>query len=181
MMIKLETERLVLRSYEENDLPEYHKLMSDKQNMYFLDDITTNTLEESRESLKEAVRINESGRTRRFAVTLDNKLIGGCGYDIITETPVGNIGYMGWFIMPEFQNKGYITEAAKKVLEFAFMRDNCVRIETGCYRDNIPTQKVMAKIGLRKEAERIQAQWHDGKMKDRLGFAINRSEYNKNL
>jgi ribosomal-protein-alanine N-acetyltransferase len=176
-MIRLETERLVLRSYEEKDLSEYHKLLSDKENMYYIDDIITNTFEESRESLHDTIEVNETGKARRFAVTLDDKLIGGCGYDLAVETPIGKVVHMGWFIMPEYQNKGYITEAAKKVLEFAFTRDNCVRVETGCYRENIPTQKVMIKAGFRKEADRIQARWHDGRMKDRLGYAINRGEY----
>ena len=176
-MIKLETERLILRTYEEKDLPEYHKIMSDRQNMYYMDDIMTDTLEESRESLKNAIDITESGKARFLAVTLNDKLIGSCGYDLKAETPVGKIVHMGWFIMPEYQNKGYITEAAKKVLEYAFTCDNCVRVETGCYTENLPTQRVMAKVGFRKEAERIQAQWHDGKMKDRLGYALNRDEY----
>jgi len=103
--------------------------------------------------------------------------MGGCGYDTKEETPAGKIVHMGWFIMPEYQNKGYVTEAAKRVLEFAFAEDNCVRVETGCFKDNIPTQKVMIKAGFRKEAERIKAAWHDGQMKDRLGYAINRDEY----
>jgi ribosomal-protein-alanine N-acetyltransferase len=176
-MIRLETERLVLRPYEEKDLPEYHRLFSDKENMYYLDDIITNTLEESRESLQDAIDVNDSGKARRFAITLEDRLIGACGYDLAAQTPVGKVVHMGWFIMPEYQNKGYVTEAVKKVLEFAFMRDNCVRVETGCFKDNIPSQKVMIKAGFRKEAERIQARWHDGQMKDRLGYAINRGEY----
>jgi ribosomal-protein-alanine N-acetyltransferase len=106
-----------------------------------------------------------------------NKLIGGCGYDLTDETPVGRIGHMGWIILPEYQNRGYITEAAKRVLAFAFLEDNCVRITTGCYKDNLPTQRVMIKAGFRKEAELVESQWHDGRMKTRLGFAINKNEY----
>ncbi|MCL2773188.1 MAG: GNAT family N-acetyltransferase [Oscillospiraceae bacterium] len=177
--IRLETKRLFVRSYEEKDLPEYHRLMSDKENMYYMDDLITNNLEESRESLNHCIAFNKSGNGLRFVVALkeNDKLMGGIEYDIIRETPIGKISGIGWFIMPEYQNKGYITEAAKKVLEFAFMRDNCIRIETGCYKDNIPTQKVMEKVGFRKEAEKIKSQWHDGKMKDRLGFALNKDEY----
>ena len=181
-MKPLETERLILRAYEESDLPDYHKLLSDKQNMYFLDDITTNSLEESRESLENAIEVNNSGTARRYCITLkqpgDDKLIGGVGYEIAGTTPLGKIADpMGWFIMPEFQNKGYITEAAKCVLEFAFTHDDCIRVVTGCYKDNIPTQKVMDKIGFRKEGERLEAQYHDGEMKDRLDYAINKNEW----
>ena len=175
----LETERLILRQYTEGDLHEYFKLLSDKQNMYYLNDIITHTLEEARESLKKAIEVNEKGAARRFCVALkgDNKLIGSVGYEIAEITPLGKIADpMGWFIMPEYQNKGYITEAAKKTLEFAFLLDNCVRVVTGCFKDNIPTQNVMAKIGFRKEAEKPESKYHDGVMKDRLEYALNKGE-----
>jgi ribosomal-protein-alanine N-acetyltransferase len=181
-MITLETERLIIREYQESDLPEYHKLLSDKQNMYYLDDIITNSLEESRESLRNTIEINNSGKARRFCITLkdrnDDKLIGGVGYEITTVTPHGKIADpMGWFIMPEFQSKGYITEAAKCVLDFAFSQNECIRVVTGCYKDNMPTQRVMEKVGFRKEGERFEAQYHDGKMKDRLEYALNKDEW----
>jgi len=84
---------------------------------------------------------------------------------------------MGWFIMPEQQNKGYITEAAERLLEYAFLQDNCVRVATACFKENASTQRVMAKLGFRKEAEKLNAMWHDGQLRDRLEFAINRGEF----
>ena len=148
--------------------------------MYFLDDIATNNLDESLESLKEAIEANKQDKARRFCIELSEtgRLIGAVGYEIKTVTPIGKIADpMGWFIMPEFQNRGYMTEAVKKVLEFAFLQDNCVRVVTACYKDNIPTQKVMAKAGFRKEAEKMKSQYHDGIMKDRLEFALNKDEF----
>ena len=179
--MKLETKRLIIRPYDEKDLSDCHKILSDKENMYYLDDITVETLEEARLSLQDCMEKMQNGEARRFAVTLkeSGKLIGGVGYDIMEVNPMGRVGNIGWFILPEYQNKGYITEAASSVLDYAFLRDNCVRITTGCYKENKPTQKVMAKLGFRQEAEKIKAQWHDGKMKDRLEFAINRYEYVK--
>lgn len=178
----LESERLLLRSYNESDLPEYHSLLSDKQNMYFLDDITTSTLDESKKSLSDTIEVNNSGKARRFCITLkksgNDKLIGGVGYEIKSITPIGKIADpMGWFIMPEYQNKGYITEAVKRILDFAFTDDDCIRVATGCYADNIPTQKVMDKVGFRKEGEKYNAAYHDGKMKDRLDYAMTKDEY----
>jgi ribosomal-protein-alanine N-acetyltransferase len=181
-MLKLETLRLYLRQYEEDDLLEYHRLLSDRANMYYLDDITTSSMAESRASLNEAIEMNALGKARRFCVTLksDNKLIGAVGYEIAEETPAGKIADpMGWFIMSEFQNNGYITEAVKRVLEFAFIDDDCVRVVTGCYKENLPTQKVMLKTGFTKEGERINAKWHDGRLKTRLEFAINKDDYFK--
>jgi len=180
-MITLETERLILRTYMESDLPEYYRLLSDRENMYYLDDIITETEENARQSLAEAIKLTKTGRARRFAITLSNELIGAAGYDIIEVTPLGRIGHMGWFILPEYQNKGYITEAAKRVLSYAFVEDGCVRIETGCYEENIPTQKVMDKVGFRLEAKKVKAKYHDGKMKNRLEYAVNKDEHQKKL
>lgn len=177
--MNLETERLILRPYEESDLSDYFNMLSDRKNMYYLDDIIMETLEDARQSLHEAIEFIENGNARRFAVRLkgNSKIIGGVGYDVTAKTPLGRIGHMGWFILPEYQNKGYITEAAKRALEYAFNEDDCIRITTGCYKENIPTQKVMEKVGFIFEAERIKAQYHDGEMKDRLEYAINKDEF----
>ena len=177
--MKLETKRLIIRPYEEKDLSDCYKILSDKENMYYLNDIAAETLEEARLSLQETIEKMQNGEARRFAVTLkeSGRLIGGVGYEITETNPLGRVGNIGWFILPEYQNKGYITEAASSVLAYAFLQDNCIRVATGCYKENKPTQKVMAKLGFRQEADKIKAQWHDGKMKDRLEFAINKDEY----
>jgi len=179
-MIMLETNRLMLRFYKETDLEAYHAIMSDEENMYYLYDIVSRTVEESRISLENAIKVNTKEKARRFAVTLkgDETFIGACGYEIAGHTPLGKIADpMGWFIHREYQNKGYMTEAVKRVLQFAFHEDNCVRVATGCFKSNLPTQKVMEKVGFRQEADKPEAMWLDGKMQDRLEFAINRGEY----
>jgi len=181
-MVILESDRLVMRNYRKSDLPEYHRIMSDKENMYFFIPFgfVTNTIEESQDSLENAIEFNAQEKGYRFCLNIkeNNKMIGGIGYAIAAETPVGRIADpMGWFIAPEHQNKGYITEAAKRLLEYAFVQDNCVRVVTACFKENIATQKVMAKLGFRREAEKINAMWHDRQMRDRLEFAINRNEF----
>jgi len=70
-----------------------------------------------------------------------------------------------------------MTEAVKRLLEFAFLQDNCVRVATACFKDNFATQRVIEKVGFRKEAEKLKAMWLDGEMRDRLEFAINWDEY----
>ena len=174
-MLTLESDRLIMRGYRQSDLADYHKMMSDKENMYYLAAITTNSTEQSRESMNEAVALNAQGKCRRFCITLkeSDRLIGAVGYEIPVITPAGKIADpMGWFMLPEHQNKGYMTEAVKRVLQFAFLQDNCVRVVTACFKDNIPTQKVMAKAGFRKEADKPKSMWLDGEMRDRLEFAI---------
>lgn len=43
---------------------------------------------------------------------------------------------------------------------------------TGCLAENIGSERVMQKCGLIKEAEHIDYEWHDGKMKTRLEYRL---------
>ena len=58
-----------------------------------------------------------------------------------------------------------------------YREDNCIRINTGCHKENDASRKVLEKAGFRKEAEKIKAVYHDGVMKDRLEYAINKDEF----
>ncbi len=173
---RIETNRLVLRDNEESDLENLHLLLSDKKNMYFLDDICTETLDQTAENLKFAMA-NCDGHYFCIEHKASGEYIGQIGYTITEVTPLGKIVHLGFFILPRYHGKGYTAEAAKKVLGYAFTQDGCIRVTTGCYKDNIPSRRVMEKVGFRKEAERIAAQFHDGVMKDRLEYALNKNDW----
>jgi ribosomal-protein-alanine N-acetyltransferase len=181
-MTALETERLILRNYRESDLEDYFKLFNDEKNMYYLPGLVLRTLEEAQASLKDAMEANAKGTARRFAITIKGSdiLIGGVGYEITYTTHLGKVADpMGWFLMPEYHNRGYMTEAVKRLLAFAFLQDNCVRVVTACFKDNVPSHKVIVKTGFRQEAEKIAAMYLDGVMRDRLEFALNYGEYSR--
>ena len=175
-MIILETDRLIIRDYKESDLEDMHRLWSDKETMYFLDDIMTNAIEETAKRLKTSIA-NSDGHYFCYCDKITGNYIGSIGYTITDNTPLGKVVHMGYFALPEYHGKGYTPEAAKKVIEFAFMQDDCIRITIGCHKDNDASRKVMEKVGFRKEAERLKAQYHDGVMKDRLEYAINKDEW----
>jgi ribosomal-protein-alanine N-acetyltransferase len=105
--------------------------------------------------------------------------MGSIGYTISDTTPFGKIVHLGYMLLPEFHGQGYMTEAVKKVIGFAFTHDDCIRITTGCHKENEASRKVMENAGFRKEGERLKAVFHDGAMKDRLEYAINKDEFLK--
>lgn len=66
-MIYLETERLILRDYTENDAEEYSRLMADDQVMYYLRDIQHHSREESEEDFRNILLdMREKDRQRYF-------------------------------------------------------------------------------------------------------------------
>ena len=172
-MIILETERLIIRDYKETDLNDMHRLWSDKETMRYLDDIYCPGIEDTKKYLKIGID-NTDGHYFCICDKLTGNYMGSIGYTITDTTPLGNIVHMGYMLLPEHNGKGYMTEAVKRVIEFAFTEDNCVRITTGCIKEHEASRKVMEKAGFHKEGERIKAQYHEGIMKDRVEYAINK-------
>ena len=64
-MIKLFTERLIIRDLEISDLENHHKLLSDKNVMYYLQDIQTSNLDESKENLNNAIN-DQNKKDRKY-------------------------------------------------------------------------------------------------------------------
>lgn len=181
-MIYLETERFILRDYCEADFEEYYRLKSDSKTMYYLKDIQLSTREEAHEDFCNVLDDLSKPDRKFYFLHIELKdsheQVGSVGYTVVDNTPVGKIVGAGYFIYPKFWGKGYTTEAFRRVLEFAFSENNVYRLSTGCLAENKGSERVMQKCGLIKEAEHIDHEWHDGKMKTRLEYRLLVSEWN---
>ncbi len=174
-MVIMETERLIVRDELESDLRDMHRLWSDREVMYYLDDVVCDTIEQTADNLQAAIA-NADGHYFCIREKATGRYVGNVGYTITAATPLGKVVHMGYMLLPEFRGRGYMPEAVRQAIGFAFGQDGCIRITTGCYRDNEASRRVMEKAGFRKEGERIRAQYHDGVMKDRLDYAINKDD-----
>jgi len=182
-MIKLFTERLVIRDLTIDDLENHHTLISDNIVMEYLQDIKTNNIQESKENLLKAINDISSKDRKYYFFVMENKdtkeFIGEIGYTVMENTPFGKMVHLGYFIMEKYWNKGYTTEALKRVLEYSFEENNVYRISTGCVKENISSEKVMQKNGFIKEAEYKEYIFHNGKLKDRVEYRLLKYEWKK--
>lgn len=182
-MIYLETERLILRDYHEDDFDEYYRLKSDPKTMYYLQDIQLHSKEEAYKDFHKVLAdLSQSNRKFYFLhieLKDTHEQVGSAGYTVTDETPVGKMVGAGYFIYPKFWGKGYTTEAFQRVLAFAFSENNVYRVSTGCLAENVGSERVMQKCGLIREAEHIDYEWHDGKMKTRLEYRLLRREWGR--
>ena len=181
--MRLETERLILRDYVEDDREDYYRLKNDSGTMYYLQDIKLLSRQEADEEFEQALEdANKADRTFYFLhmeLKDSHEQVGSIGYTVETKTPVGKIVHAGYFTYPNFWNNGYVTEAFRKVLEFAFTEDGVYRVTTGCLAENAGSERVMVKCGLIKEAEHVDWEWHDGRMKTRLEYRLLKDEWNR--
>lgn len=182
-MIYLETQNLILRDYCKTDFDDYYRLKSDKKTMYYLQDIQLYSKEEAQSDFQKVLDDVSNLNRKYYFLHIENKAthtqIGSIGYTVVNNTPVGKVVHAGYFIYPEFWGKGYTTEAFKRVLEFAFDENNVYRVSTGCLAENIASERVMQKCGLIKEAEHIDFEWHDNKMKTRLEYRMLKNEWKR--
>jgi len=184
-MIHLTTERLIIRDPLPTDIDGWHRLLSDAETMYYLQDILTKTLEESKHNLDIAVAESQSASREKYFLAIEDKesgaFVGTVGYTVIQITPVGKVVGAGYFMLPEYHGRGYMTEALSEVIRFAFEDNNVYRVNTGCLADNHASEKVMQKCGMVKEAEYKAYTWHDGRMRDRVEYRLLRDEYGQKL
>ena len=180
-MIRLTTERLIIRDPVMADINDWHRLLSDAETMYFLQDIMTHSFEESRQNLEAAANDAQSPNRTKYYLAIENRetgvFIGSTGYTVTQVTPVGKLVHAGYFILPEYHGQGYMTEAFQELIRFAFEDDGVYRVSTGCLSDNRASERVMQKCGLIKEAEYKHFIWHDGRMKDRVEYRLLREEW----
>lgn len=179
--MRFETERLILRDYKRIDREVYFRLKSDPKTMYYLPDIRLFTREEAEKDLAAILEDRKSEHRKFYFFCMETQgsqeLVGSIGYTVVDDTPVGKLVDLGYFVFPQFWGRGYMTEALRKVLEFAFLENNVYRVRTGCLAENIGSEKVMQKCGLIKEAEHVDWEWHDDRMKTRVEYRMLRREW----
>lgn len=183
--ILLRTDRLIIRDHRKEDLITHHELFSDIHNMYYMHDIMTHSMKESKENLDFTISEIHNPKRRMYFLRIENKEtkehIGEIGYTVLDFTPVGKIVHLGYFTYQKHWNKGYVTEAVNEILRFAFEENEVIRVQTGCVKENIGSERVMQKCGMIKEAEHKCSEWHDGKLKDRLEYRMIKSEWEKSI
>ncbi|MBO9498372.1 MAG: GNAT family N-acetyltransferase [Novosphingobium sp.] len=151
------TERLVLRTEVPGDLELWLECMNTPEVLRFLGGPQgADKVAESFIRMREA---HGEGRPCFYLLALreGGTLVGRCGLSTIDppEAPEALQGQLqvGWGIRPEFWGRGYAPEAARVALAAAFERFAAPVVYGQTSERNIPSWRVMEKLGMRRLAE----------------------------
>ena len=152
MHVELKTQRLLLRPLELADLEAVHAYASDRENTRFMLFLPNDTLEETAAFLKsvEADWAGEQPQAFEFAVVLGSEVIGAVSVALNDERTEGE---MGWILNKRYWGKGYTTEAALAVRDFAIRELGVKKLIAHCDARNTASQRVMQKLSFRLEGE----------------------------
>jgi len=179
-MVSLESARLVIRDNLECDLQGLFELTIDPENMRFMKSTKIDSIQEAEEHLRVAIEESKNENRMKYYFAIINKdneeYIGAIGYDVKEKIGKEKLVELGYFIKKEHWGKGYVTEAGKKVMEYAFKKDNVVKMEASCLKENYSSEKVLIKLGMKKEGELKKHQYHEVIWKDRLLYGITKEE-----
>ncbi len=148
----IETERLILRAWKDEDLLPFARLNADPLVMEHFPN--TLTLEQTKTMIETLKKRFETDGFSFFAVELKSsgEFIGMTGLNKPAyQTPFTPCVEVGWRIAKEFWNKGYATEAAKASLDYGFNVLGLDRIASFTAVENIKSQRIMEKIGMTRD------------------------------
>lgn len=155
MKVILETPRLFLRRFTEEDADLVLALNSDPEVLKYVHEPVLKNIKQAKKILTGIILPQYLLNLGRWAIyTRDNyEFIGWCGLKFIEESGIIDLGYR---LMKPFWGKGYATEAAQYTLIYG-LRDLKLKTITGmAHVDNIASIKILEKIGMKFNKEIVE-------------------------
>ena len=148
----LETERLYLRQYREEDIDSLHAIFSDPETMAYYP--APFSLEQTQNWVKKNQQRYKEDGFGLWGICLKetNELIGDCG--LVKQIVDGKTEIeIGYHINKKYWSKGFASEAAKACKEYGFNELGFKKLISIIDPRNTPSIRVAEKIGFTKEKE----------------------------
>ncbi len=178
-MPTIKTERLVLRKMTPLDAKDMYEYSSKSEVTKYLSWTEHESEEYTRQYLKFLKSKYKKGEYLDWGITLKStgKLIGTCGFTSIDlSNSKGEIGYV---LNPEYSGNGYATEAVKAVLEYAFFTLKLNRMEARVMEGNLPSVKLLEKIGMTFEGRGEEEIFVKGEYKNILHYSLLKDRFKR--
>jgi ribosomal-protein-alanine N-acetyltransferase len=176
----LESERLILRPFEETDFEAVHAYASVTENAQYM---VWGPNEESHTKtfILQAIEKSKENpcKNYQYATVLKSsqKLIGACNLAISGNDEAE----IGWILHRDYWKQSFGSEMGKCIVEFGFNELGLHRIIAHCDTENYGSYRVMERIGMRREGCFLEARpankFSDKKYGDEYSYAILKDEW----
>jgi RimJ/RimL family protein N-acetyltransferase len=173
----LGTDRLVLRGIGERDTDDLADSLGDYETVYMLVYMPWPYDREHVQLYLENLNYSMGqGNAIYWAITLptENRLMGVIGLTIEHEHSRATVHF---WLGRKFWGKGYMTEAAKCVINYVFQGLNFNRLDVDLIAMNNRSQRVIEKCGFKFECEKEEYVKKEGKYENMKYYRLLRREY----
>jgi ribosomal-protein-alanine N-acetyltransferase len=170
--MNLTTSRLLLREFRVRDQAAVHAFASDPDVTQYTE-WGPNSPEDTAAFLAQAVHDAKAQPRTRFALAVvdraDSMLIGSVALNVTSRAH--RRGETGYVLAQTRWGHGFATEAATAMLQFAFDGLDLHKVAATCDPDNVASNRVLTKIGMRREGHLHDHLLVRGRWRDRYLFA----------
>lgn len=168
--LPIRTERLVLRSRQEDDTDDLFAI-------YSRADVTEYLLHPplSRPELEEMLADRAAAEEDGFGLVLelDDRVVGEVG--LVFRSPT--VAELSWVVHPDVAGRGLATEATAALIDLGFGHYACHRIFAELDPRNTSSMRLCERLGMRREAHRLADFWSKGEWTDTYQYALLASEW----
>jgi len=175
---RIESERLILRRFEDSDLAPFVAYRNDPEvalyqswDSFEAQDARTFILE------MESTRPGVPGEWFQFAIESKEagSLIGDCALRVDRHEPY--LAEIGFTLAREYQGKGFAAEAVSRLLDYAFGALELHRVIAVADSRNAPSVALIERLGMRREGYFLENSWFKGEWVDEYLYAILKDEW----
>lgn len=118
-----------------------------KQWLPWLDSVTK--AEDTLDFINQAITQNQNNLGPTYAIIYQGEIIGVIGYHPLNTA--NNYGEIGYWLSEHMQGNGFITKAARKLIEIGFEKLNLNRIQIPAAEENSKSRSIPERLGLKFE------------------------------
>jgi RimJ/RimL family protein N-acetyltransferase len=106
-----------------------------------------------------------------FAIDLNENLVGCIG--LVPQNDIYRLSAeIGYWIGEPYWGFGIATQAVRLIVDYGFKKLNLIRIFTGVFDYNVPSQRVLEKAGFKKEGVFEKSIIKNGQIHDEYRYSI---------
>lgn len=180
--IFLSGERIDLRTIEEDDIPFLQRWRNHPDVRVPLTDTDPRNAAQMEEMFEEGIS-DDGGVNLLISVDCEQAEPTEATPDDASYVPVGEVaipwirerhgvGMLMYWVAPEHQGNGYVTEATELILDHAFRERRLAKVWAHVIEPNAGSQHVLEKLGFEKEGHLREHVFIDGERVDVIAYGL---------
>lgn len=146
----IETERLLLRRFNESDIDVFYAILHDKKLANYVQ-FPKLTKDEEFEYIKSSINEADTSKYEKWAIELKNSAVVIGNISVNSVNKHNNYCTIGYVIRYEYWGNGYAAEALNAVSNYLLTERGYFLVEAFCHELNTQSIRVLEKCGFKKD------------------------------